>query len=800
MKLSINWLKEFVDIADLSVEEIIDKATNAGFEIEDVEYRGNASGLIVGKVIECADHPDSDHLHITKVDIGEKVLDIVCGAPNCRRGLKVIVAKVGAVLPELVIKAGKIRGAVSDGMLCSLLELGVKKELLADDSPSLNGIEELDDSFVIGDTDILERLGYKDVILDVSIYANRPDCLSMFAMAKEMAAILDRECRLPEFAGYSDFGQPTTFQLTSQSENCPHFLAKVVNKVVIKPSPKWMRDHLLANGVKSINNVIDISNYVMLETGQPMHFYDLRTNPKREIEVIDDYEGEYEALDGIIYPIEKGDLMITSDQKPIGIAGIMGGENTKILDDTSGIIIECALFDHARIRRTANRLGLQTEAAMRFAKGLDPLAQKKAMDRSCQLLQLLADADGFEATVEYGSDNYTPYEVRESAGHLSALIGKEFTTDDLYRVLKRLDFEPRIEGDEVVAKIPSYRSMDIKLREDIDEEVVRLTGFADLEATLPIMPSTIGQLSPIQKMRRAIRSFLMYSGLNETCTYTLVRDEYVKASPLCIGEPITLLSPLSDVRRCIRTSLIDSMMETLAYNEAHYNENVNLFELSSLYAKDNVHKEHLAILLSGSLQESKVIGNVLPSDFYTLKGLVMALLDRLGFEKGRISIKANDLDSEHFNPYQSCLLLMDNQILGILGKIHPRYAQSFKTSEAAYCELDLSILCEAKAKKIKAPEVNRYPTISRDISVVVKEEVEAFDLLRTIKKAGGRLVKDANVFDIYRGHGIEEGYKSVTVNIIYESSEKTLKIEDIMPLHDKILDELNKNYQANLRN
>ena len=325
-------------------------------------------------------------LHLTKTDIGKEVLDIVCGAPNCREGLKVIVAQVGAKLPGGEIKAGVIRGQVSNGMLCSLKELGIDENLLPEDSPSHNGIEELDDRFEVGDTDILEKLGYDDTILDVSIYANRPDCLSMFAMAKEMGAILNREVRLPEFAGKADVGKKTDFRLDSRSANCPHFLAKVVNKVTIKESPEWLKQHLKANGVKCINNLVDISNYVMLETGQPLHFYDLRSIPAKEITVVDDYEGNYTALDGIEYKIEKGDLMITSEGKPIGIAGIMGGDNTKILDDTTGLIIEAALFDHAQIRRTSNRLGLQTEAAARFAKGLEPLAQNKAMDRAVQLL------------------------------------------------------------------------------------------------------------------------------------------------------------------------------------------------------------------------------------------------------------------------------------------------------------------------------------------------------------------------------------------------------------------------------
>ena len=799
MKLSIKWLSQFIDLNDLSTEEIINKMVAAGFEVEAVDSLSNATNLTVGKVIACSDHPDSDHLHVTKVDIGTEVLDIVCGAPNCREGLKVIVAKVGAQLEGGEIKAAKVRGVESNGMLCSLLELAVPKELLDDNSPSLTGIEELSDEYEIGDDDILEHLGLKDDILDVSIYANRPDCLSMYGMAKEMGAILNRPCVLPEFDGAANVGTSTNFKVTSKSANCPHFLAKVVNSITIKESPKWMKEHLKANGVKSINNVIDISNYVMLETGQPLHFYDLRSNPDYEITVIDDYSGEYTALDGNTYNIEKGDLMITNGGKPSGIAGIMGGDNTKIEDDTKGIIIECALFDHAQIRRTANRIGLQTEAAMRFAKGLDPLAQTKAMDRAVQLLIEYADATGIEETVECGEVAYKPYEVTETVKHLNAVIGKEYTEEEIVDVFRRLDFNPRVEAEKIIVSVPSYRSTDINIPEDLDEEVVRLTGFDDLEATLPLMPTTIGRLSNRQALRRLIREYLTNSGLYETVTYTLVNDKFNNSVAMPLGDSIKLASPLSDARKYIRTGLMNSMLEVLSYNLAHYNENVNLFEISMLYAKDEVQEERLGIILNGNLSESKVLHTAVKTDFYVLKGIILDLLERIGFSAGRIQVVENDLDTTHFHPYQSALLKMNNKVIAIFGKVHPSLAKEWKIGDAYYCELNLEELLASKPAKIKANEINKYPSMSRDISLVVKDDVKAQDLLKIAKKAGGALVKNVKVFDIYKGEHIAEGYKSVSISIIYESKEKTLKLEDITPVHEKVLAELNKHYEANLR-
>ena len=797
MLLSLKWLNEFIDINDLSVEEICDKVVKAGFEVEEVIRLASGSNLVVGKVIECKDHPDSDHLHVTKVDIGNEILDIVCGAPNCKEGLKVIVAKVGAKLPEIEIKKGVIRGVESNGMLCSLLELGVDKTLLPDNSPSLSGIEELDDRFEIGDTNILEKLGLDDTILDLSIYANRPDCMSMFAMAKEMGAILNKEVKLPDYEGKANIGDKSDFVVKSDTNNCPHFLAKVVNNVTIKESPDWIKNYLKANNIKAINNLVDISNIVMLETGQPLHFYDLRSNPHKEITVKDDYEGDYVALDGITYKIKKGDMMITSNNQPIGIAGIMGGDATKILDDTTSLIIEAALFNNAQIRRTANRIGLMTESASRFSKGLEPLAQEKAVDRAVELLIKYGDAKGFEETVEYGSNNYQPLVVKEDLTHLNTLIGKDYTKQEVLDVLNRLDFKPEINGEEILSHIPSYRT-DIKIREDIDEEIARLTDFDDLNATLPLMPQTIGGLSNIQRLRRNIKNILLDNGLQEVITYTLVSKNFIEESLLKDGENIEVSSPLSEDRRYIRASLLPSLLETLSYNLDHYNENINIFEISKVYQKD-IEQERLGIVLNGNLINSNIKKTKVEVDFFVLKALLLDVLSKLGFEFGRISVVENDLETTYFHPYQSALLKMENKVIGVFGKLHPTYLKSRKLNDIYYAEIILDDLAHGNPSKTKAPVVSKYPSVSRDISIVVKEDIKAGDIIKTIKKVGGNLIKNVEVFDVYQGEHIDEGYKSISFNILYESNKETLKNEIIEPINNKIIDEISKTYDANLR-
>ena len=795
MKLSLKWLSDFIDLSGLTTEEIVERMVKCGFEVEEITYLSHATGLVVGKVIECENHPDSDHLHITKVDIGNEVLDIVCGAPNCRKDLKVIVAKTGAELPEITIKKSVIRGQESNGMLCSLKELGVAEDLLPADSPSHNGIEELDDRFEIGDTDILDKLGYDDTILDVSIYANRPDCLSMYGMAKEMGAILSREVKLPQFEGASDIGRASDFRLRSDSVNCPHFLAKVVNHVEIKESPEWMQRHLRSNGIKCINNLVDISNYVMLETGQPLHFYDLRSIPNKEITVKDDYLGPYMALDGIEYQLEKGDLIISSEGKPIGIAGIMGGDNTKILDDTSSLIIEAALFDNAQIRRTSNRLGLQTEAAARFSKGLEPLCQKKAVDRAVQLLIELADASDIEETVEYGKADYQPYEISETLTHLNSLIGKSYAMDEVLSVMKDLDFPTRTEGESFHVSIPSYRSTDLKIREDLDEEIIRLTDFDDLQATLPLIPQTVGKLSPIQRIRRIVRTILISNGFYDTVNYTLVSADYMKEKLLPFGEDVSLLSPLSDARRYIRSSLMMSLLEALNYNLDHHNDDVSLFEISKVYSS-NGEQERLGIIMQGDFLDQKLEHVHLKSDFYVLKGLLYELLEAMGFASGRIQLKTNEFDTTHFHPYQSAELTFDNHTIAIFGKLHPSFLKAHKLDDVYYAEMILDDLAKTEPAKVRAAVLSRYPSVSRDISLMLKEDIPASDLLKQIRKTGGKIVKNCEVFDVYQGEHIDKGFKSVSLNIIYEDREKTLTTEDVNDVHEKIVNELIRRFEA----
>ncbi|MCR5229962.1 MAG: phenylalanine--tRNA ligase subunit beta [Solobacterium sp.] len=798
MRLSYKWLSEYVDLSGITPEELADRMTTAGLEVEGIEPLAQGTNLVIGEVMECWDHPDSDHLHVTKTRIGDgedDVLQIVCGAPNCRKGLKVIVAKIGAKLPGGTIADKPVRGQVSHGMLCSLNELGVDKKYLLESQ--IAGIEELPADAPVGETDVLGYLGYDDTVLDVSLTPNRADCSSMWNMAREVGAIMHRKVTWPDYEGKADVGGPTTFRVATKTPMCPAFVGKVVNHVKVGPSPKWMTQYLHAAGINSINNVVDISNFVMLETGQPLHYYDLSKLPEREITVVDDMDTKITALDGVEFDIIKGDLLITTGGEATGVAGIMGGEESMIDENTNSIFIEAAHFNHASIRHTSTRLNLMTEAAQRFTKGVEPLAREKAVARSVQLLSEYADASGFEETIYAGDEKYVPLTVTETVGHLNGLLGTEFTMDQIREVMDSLGFRPEVNGDAVTCHIPSYRT-DIERPADLDEEVIRLIGFDSLKSTLPLMSATVGQLSPAQNGRRVTRNVMTAFNLHEIVSYTLVNQDYAENGFAPAGEPIALAMPMSEARKYIRSNLINSVMEVVRYNEAHSNVNNNFFEISKVYGKD-AEQERLAVVLDGSLREDKLHKIDERGDFYAMKGILLAWLRKFGFTEGRVRIMENRTDTVHFHPYRSAEIWLDKNKLGVFGELHPVYAAEFDLKRVVYAELTVDPVFNTKAGKLRFAAIDRFPAVSRDIALVVDKNVTAKQLLEVVKKSGGRLVRSSSIFDIYEGEHVAEGQKSVALRIVYQAADHTLKEEEITAAHNAILAGLSKQLKAELR-
>ncbi len=799
MLISKKWLSQYMDISDLSIEEIAERITNAGLEVEGIEKGAQASNLVIGYVESCVDHPDSDHLHICQVNVGSDTRQIVCGAPNVAAGQKVIVSLPGAKLPGGEIKAGVIRGQESNGMICSLLELGVDAKSLNDQQKA--GIEVLGEDAVVGDTHVLEYLGLDDEILDVSLTPNRSDCMAAFAMAKETGAILKRKVTLPSFEGAAKAGAPTRLKVSSLTEKCPLYSGKIVREVTIKESPKWMKELLMASNIKSINNVVDISNLVMLETGQPLHFFDLGRLEKEEIVVRDDLTCTYTALDETDYHIVPGDLMITVNGKPVAIGGVMGGENSKIVDDTKGILIEAALFDHVSVRNTARRLNLNTDASIRYQKGIEPNAPYAAMDRAVQLLIEYADAKGIEETVYSAQPKVEQRAFDVDIDRINQLLGTAFDDAAMMDVLERLDFAPCQSGRSIHVVIPSYRQ-DIAMEADIAEEIIRMIGFDDLQSTMPLMESTVGVLTKRQQLRRRLREIFTNQGYYEAETYTLVGEKELADALMPLPSHVTLASPMSEDRKYVRTSILPSLLESAAYNLARSIKDVPLFEISSVYSQEEM-QERFALVLCGSLQKSRWQKTETPADFYTVKGLMQTLLTNLGYNENRVVWKENTADCVHFHPYQSAEVYIGNRLLGIFGRIHPNMAKRYDVKDAIIAECNMEVLLEEHPEKVKFTPISKYPSLTRDLAFVVDRQSAVGDILKRIRRCGKlgkeNIIQDVEVFDVYEGEHVEAGKKSIALTITFQSGTKTLTEQEINQIHEKVLETLRREIHAELR-
>lgn len=793
MKVSMNWLSQMVDLKNIGAQELADTLTLAGIEVETVEPLASASHCVVGYVEACEKHPQSDHLSLTKVNIGTKTLSIVCGAPNVAQGQKVIVAQVGAVLPEITIKEASIKGEKSEGMICSLSELGVDPKHLSEEQRS--GIEVLDPEAPLG-VEALHYLGLDDVILDIKPTPNRSDIQALWALALEVGALLNRNVNLPWEKDVHVQGTKSQLKAHSKTQKCPLILGKKIGSVTVKESPKWMRDALHAVGMKSINNVVDISNIVMLETGQPLHFYDAAKLPHLEICVEDHVNESFETLDGTVIQPHPDDLIITSGSKPIGLAGIMGGDDSKIDETTHGIVIEAAQFNPSSIRHSSRRVNLMTEASLRFQKGLDPHSAFKAMDRAVSLLKDYAEAKDLEETQIYGKPSDQEKKVQVTHHHIELLIGQSIGLSVVMDIYTRLGFKPLESNGLIVCTIPSYR-LDIDVAEDLIEEVGRIVGYAQLPGTLPVLPATAGGYTTKQSQRNHIRKMMVGFGLHEVITYTLVNESKTLQGVKPLENPAMLISPISEERRYVRNSLLPSVLESVAYNQAHKMKDFGVFEISNLNTL-NTTQERLAMVLSGSKTTSLWQKLTQAYDFYALKGMIERMLIEVGFPSVRISYDALS-DHPFFHPLRSVSIHVDKTWIGCMGEIHPKYAKDVDVSMVYMAELNLDALYRLKSSKIKFNPIIKYPLVVRDLAFVLDKDVSAADVEKTIRTVGKQLVKSIEIFDLYEGESLGQDKKSIALKISYQANDHTLTDEEITRLHQASVEACEKQLKAILR-
>ena len=762
MKLSTNFLKDYVDI-DVDLKTLAEDMTKVGNEYDSAGRLINATNLVIGEIKECEEHPDSDHLHVCQVDVGKEVLQIVCGAPNARKGIKVIVALPGAELPgDVTIKRGSIRGVESNGMMCSLAELGLESKFLKPEDKE--GIHELPEIATIGG-DPIKFMKMDDGVIDFELTANRGDLLSILGMAYEVGAIYNKPVKTIDLShNETGYNISHSFKVDIQTDNCSLFLAKKVENVTIKESPTFIKNRLIASGIRPINNVVDISNYVMLEVGQPLHFYDAdRLGNKIIVRMAENGE-KLTTLDEVERTLDENDIVIATEQSAIGLAGVMGGLTTEVEKFTKNIIIESAIFDGVKVRKTSKKI-VRSEASNRFEKGLDPNRTYMAVERACHLLEKYADATIISGICVYDRTEKQDKEIFVTVDNINDVLGTDLSEDDVIDVFKRLKFTGYAEDGDIRVLVPRRR-LDISIKEDLIEEVGRIYGVDNIKGKLPSLPIKAGSYN---KTTREIRNKMVSLGLNETLTYVLVREDEASKFTSDSFTNLKLLDPLTEERDTLRYSLIPSMLKTFEYNKARNIKDVSIFEIGKgFFKKGEEYGENnkLCVLMSGEYYLG--LNNKQNVDFYIIKGIAEEILDYLGYA-GRYSFVHMMNEVKEFHPGQCADISVNNDIVGVVAKLHPQVV----SDDVYVLEINLDKLLDKRTGKMKFKEISKFPAIKKDIAFVMNKNVESKEIETVIKKAGGSILTNIEVFDVYTGENVGEDEKSIAYNLTFMDAKKT---------------------------
>ncbi|HDP5853360.1 phenylalanine--tRNA ligase subunit beta [Staphylococcus aureus] len=788
MLISNEWLKEYVTIDD-SVSNLAERITRTGIEVDDlIDYTKDIKNLVVGFVKSKEKHPDADKLNVCQVDIGEdEPVQIVCGAPNVDAGQYVIVAKVGGRLPGgIKIKRAKLRGERSEGMICSLQEIGISSNYIPKSFES--GIYVFSESQVPG-TDALQALYLDDQVMEFDLTPNRADALSMIGTAYEVAALYNTNMTKPETTS-NELELSANDELTVTIENedkVPYYSARVVHDVTIEPSPIWMQARLIKAGIRPINNVVDISNYVLLEYGQPLHMFDQDAIGSQQIVVRQANEGEKMiTLDDTERELLTSDIVITNGQTPIALAGVMGGDFSEVKEHTSNIVIEGAIFDSVSIRHTSRRLNLRSESSSRFEKGIATEFVDEAVDRACYLLQTYANGKVLKDRVSSGELGafITPIDI--TADKINRTIGFDLSQNDIVTIFNQLGFDTEINDDVITVQVPSRRK-DITIKEDLIEEVARIYGYDDIPSTLPVFEKvTSGQLTDCQYKTRMVKEVLEGAGLDQAITYSLVSKEDATAFAMQQRQTIDLLMPMSEAHASLRQSLLPHLIEAASYNVARKNKDVKLFEIGNVFFANGEGElpdqvEYLSGILTGDYVVNQWQGKKETVDFYLAKGVVDRVSEKLNLE---FSYRRADIDGLH--PGRTAEILLENKVVGFIGELHPTLAADNDLKRTYVFELNFDALMSVSVGYINYQPIPRFPGMSRDIALEVDQNIPAADLLSTIHAHGGNILKDTLVFDVYQGEHLEKGKKSIAIRLNYLDTEETLTDERVSKVQAEI--------------
>ena len=805
MKASLEWLQEYSDI-DVNCLELGDILTMTGSKVEEVIQKGNdIKNVVVGKILEIEKHPDADKLVITKVDVGNNILQIVTGANNIKVNDIIPVAKDGAELPNGVkIKTGKLRGVESCGMMCSVGELN----LSISDYP-----EQIEDGIMILGKkyekdlgkDIVEVLDLKEEIIDFEITPNRPDCLSIEGLGRETAASLDKPFKNPR-KNIDELQIPNkkeieglTVDITAP-ELCYRYIARVVKNVKVGPSPDWMKKRLKACGIRSINNIVDITNYVMLEMGQPMHAFDINSISGKHITVRRAENGEkITTLDETERVLDENDLVIADEEKAVAIAGVMGGLNSEIEKDTQTVVFESAMFYGGNIRKTAKKVGLRTESSARYEKGLSSENTLRAINRAVELVELLGAGEVVEGKIDVYPTKQKINKIKLDVDKINTLLGTNISKQEMINILEKLDI--KVENDMAIA--PYFR-MDLEFVADIAEEIARFYGYDKLETTLVRAGTTIGVRTKEQKIENKIQEILVTNGLSEIYTYGFLSEKDLEKSKIkkeLIDNAITIINPLGDEFKLMRPTTIPSMMQILAGNNNKKNQNVKLFDISRNYKNIDNQVEKGEVPLQENILTIGMYGEDV--DFYTLKGLVENILEAANVNRYDIE---RETTNESYHPGRCANLKVGIDTIATFGEVHPEVLMNYEINKRVYlAEINITKIVKYSKANKKYTEVPKFPAAERDIAVIVDEDVQVGDIEKAITKKCKRLLKgqkgleELKLFDIYRDEKIGENKKSVAYSLIFRDKTKSLSDDEINPVMEEITKELEEKFKAELR-
>ena len=795
MKVSMNWLKRYAAIP-MTPAEYESRMIMTGTGVEGIEDLGkNLQNVVVGRVLTCKNHENSDHLHVCTVDVGgQEILQIVCGAPNVKEGLLVPVAKAGAKLPNGVeIKKGKLRGVESCGMLCSGPEIGVPVELY----PSVGdaGLLVFQEDYPVG-TDVREIFGLNDQVVDFEILANRPDCLSVWGVARETAAAMGTPLYLPEVkvteAG-GDIRDHVRVEVW-EKDLCPRYAARVVKNVKVGPSPAWLRQYLHAAGMRSINNIVDITNFVMLETGHPMHAFDLSKVKGGCIIVRRSRAGEeLTTLDGKKYPLTGNELMICDVEGPTGLAGIMGGEESEITGETKDILFECAAFDRTCIRVTSRTLGIRTEASGHFERGVSPATVMEALDRACQMVNVLEAGEVVSGVIDLYPEPIQPVTLKVSCKRIAQRAGVAVEPEEMVRILEKLCFTVSLNGDEMTVTAPIFRQ-DIEQEADICEEVLRYAGYERIPVTHLRGENPMGGLNEKAARQKAIRTMLTGLGFYESMTFSFISQKVISQLGLPESDPrnrpLVVRNPLGEDTACMRTSLLPGLFKTLSVNIKNGNEDGRIYEMGTVYDA-----EHRTLEGLPTESPSLALGVYGANDFYTLRGVVEALCVRHG-----IPYTIAPCDEPYFHPGRRASIQSGETVLAVIGEVHPDTAALFDLpGRVCAAVVDLPAFFALSQPMGTVKPIARFPAVARDIALVMEEKQQVGPLMEAMRKGCGAMLEDIRMFDVFRGGQIGFGNKSVAFSLTYRANDHTLTDEEITGLTDRALKVASEQFGATLR-